>query len=70
MCHLIYLQQVDKVTITKLVEAYDGLNKQEEEYIQVIRELIQQKVVQYTNEVKKDKTAAGNFDFLVLITLI
>jgi hypothetical protein len=43
-----------------LVEAYDGLNKQEEDYIRVIREIIQQQVVEYAKESKKDTNEKGD----------
>jgi hypothetical protein len=42
-----------------LVDAYDSLNKQEEDYIRVIRDIIQKQVIQYANEVKKDKNEQG-----------
>lgn len=40
--------------ISRLVEAYDGLNKQEEDYIRVIRDIIQQQIGEYAKESKKD----------------
>lgn len=43
-----------------MVEAYDGLNKQEEDYIRVIREIIQQQVVEYAKESKKDTNEKGD----------
>lgn len=41
--------------IERLVESYDALNRQEEDYIKVIRGIIQQRVVEYGNEARKDQ---------------
>jgi hypothetical protein len=38
-----------------LVEAFDALNKQEDDYIRVIRDIIQQRVSQYATESNRAK---------------
>jgi len=48
-------EPVDKDMISKLVEAFDSLNKQEEDYIKVIRDIIQQQVGEYAKEFNKSK---------------
>lgn len=42
-----------------MVDAYDALGKQEEDYIRVIRDIINQRVMEYAKESNKDKNQTG-----------
>ncbi|KAI6235831.1 hypothetical protein M3Y95_00093300 [Aphelenchoides besseyi] len=46
-------ENVEKSVIVSLVNSFDSLSRQEEEYIQVVRNIIQQGVVNYAQENKK-----------------
>lgn len=58
------LQTIDKAVLVNLVNSFDALNRQEDDYIRVIREIIQNKISDYAekkNASEKSEEEEGMF---------